>query len=211
MFVDPLPAPAPLHAPAPISSADRFRHASSPERPSRVLVETGKLSPGVPLALLPGSVAQFHRNNASDGLTVNATLSQQGLASLVATTPDWWQDVRGRAGPRGAARWRRPSNSLLPAAAPSCMQLQFGFALDSGSGPALNRSSPTTLSSTQPAVAFSLRATAVAVQVWEWSLLAVVPPRNCSPNEPLPGVAPYRQTPLPIGSRISWQPSRRIL
>lgn len=171
VFVDPLPGPATLPVPAPLRPDDRFRHASSAERPSRVLVETGALAPGTPVGLLAGSVVQYHRNNASDGLTVEATLGQQGLSSLVATTPDWWQD------------------------------LQFGFALDSGSsGPALQRSSPTLLSSTAPAAAFSLRATAVAVQV------RVPPADACQPPfTPRSRPLARRPTPLPSGSR-TWPP-----
>jgi hypothetical protein len=64
-------------------------------------------------------------------------LPTQGLASLIPTTPDFWQDN------------------------------QFGFVLDSGAGPALTRASPTLLLSAVPAAAFSLRLTALAVQVRE--------------------------------------------
>lgn len=153
VFVDPVPGPTRLSAPAPLPQDARFRHASAVERPSRVLIETGVFAPGASVGLLAGSVIQYHRNNASDGLTVEATLGQQGLSSLVATTPDWWQD------------------------------LQFGFALDSGSGPALARSSPTLLSSTAPAAAFSLRATAVAVQVTcAGTPLHLVPPPLSAPS-----------------------------
>lgn len=135
VLVNPLPPPSRLALPGPIYAENRFRHASSAVRPSRLLLESGALAPGAEVGFLPGSVIMYHRNNASDVLTVNATLSQQGLASLVATTPDWWQDNT------------------------------FGFALDSGNGPALSRSSASLLVSTAPSSSFSLRATAVAVQV----------------------------------------------
>lgn len=136
VLVDPLPAPAELAAPPPQSARDAVRHATGRRRPTRTLAAAGRL-PRVG-AFQPGSVVIFHRNNAS---SVNETLSAQGLASLVAATPDFWQD------------------------------LTFGFVLDGGSGPALTRAGPGMLLSAAPAAAFQLRLTALAVQtdsVGEW-------------------------------------------
>ena len=62
-------------------------------------------------AFQPGSVIVYHRNAASDGLYLNSTLAQQGLESLVATTPDHWQVrravVRGVGGRREGCMWGR--------------------------------------------------------------------------------------------------------
>jgi hypothetical protein len=83
VFVDPLPSPGvALPALAPLSASDRFRHASGPSRPSRRLVEAGALAPGDLVGFLPGSITMFHRNYATDGLTVNVTLTQQ--------VSEWW-------------------------------------------------------------------------------------------------------------------------
>jgi hypothetical protein len=77
----------------------------------------------------------------------------------------------------------------LPLAISAPCHLQdntFGFVLDSGaSGPALNRTSPSTLVSYAPSPAFSLRATALAVQTdtvgdWLADLAALV--TAASPN-----------------------------
>ena len=62
------------------------------------------------------------------------TLSQQGLAQLIATTPEHWVDN------------------------------QFGFALDGGAGPVLVRISPRIVASAAAAPAFQLRFTVLAVQ-----------------------------------------------
>lgn len=97
--------------------------------------------PPAAVAFQPGSVVIYHRNVDSDGLTVPTVLEQQGLLGLLGVTPDHWRD------------------------------LQFGLALDAGAGPALARTSPSSLASTAPGTAFTLRATALAVQtdsVDEW-------------------------------------------
>ena len=156
VFVDPLPAPAPLHAPAPQTRAEAFRHASGVERPTRALAAQGRL-PRVG-AFQPGSIVIFHRNTDSDGLTVNETLFQQGLGSLVASTPDYWRDN------------------------------QFGFALDGGSGPALTRASPSVLTSGAASAApLQLRFTALAVQTasaaeWLTELAAAVSASSPDPR-----------------------------
>jgi len=139
--LDPLPAaPLPLARPPPQSPAEAVRHATGAQRPQRAL-------PRLPAAAAfqPGSLVWFHRNAPEDGLTVNATLTLQHLPQLLATTPDYWQD------------------------------LQFGLALDGGApgsgGGALTRVSNVTLASAAPAAAFTLRATLLAVQtdtVQEW-------------------------------------------
>jgi hypothetical protein len=154
-YVDPLPpAPIALRRAPPQGARDRFRHASGARRPLRRLFEEGGALPPAETSLMPGSLVVFHRNLASDGLVVNATLSAQGLADLVPTTPDHWQD------------------------------LTSGFVLDSDDGPALTRVDAHTLASAAPAAAFSLRATVLAVQtdtVDEWiadvaALVATSPP-----------------------------------
>ena len=90
VFVDPIPVPLPAATPAP--RADEFSHASFSRLPRRRLVAAGgPLAPGTPTGFQPGSAIIYHRNEASDVLTVNVTLSQQGLGHLVATTPDHWQ------------------------------------------------------------------------------------------------------------------------
>ena len=133
VFVDPLPAAAPLRAPRPQTPEEAIRHASGAARPTRTLAAAGRL-PAVG-AFQPGTVIVYHRNEDSDGLTVNETLVQQGLGNLVASTPDWWRDN------------------------------QFGFALDGGSGPALTRVSPSVLSSgAAKAGAVQLRFTVLVVQ-----------------------------------------------
>lgn len=92
VFVDPLPPPIPA-AISPHRS-DAFSHASAVRLPRRHLVAPGgRLSPGASTAFQPGSVIIYHRNEASDVLTVNVTLAQQGLADLVPTTPDHWQVI----------------------------------------------------------------------------------------------------------------------
>jgi hypothetical protein len=136
VFVDPVPAAVPLVATPAQSGADAFRYASGPRLPTRALAAEGRL-PRVG-SFLPGSVISFHRNDVRDLIdgagTVNMTLTQQGAASLIATTPDHWTD------------------------------LQSGFVLDSGAGVALVRASASTLVSSAPASAFSLRLVVLAVQ-----------------------------------------------
>lgn len=143
VFVDPLPPSLPFVPAPPAHADDMFRHASGRRRPSRTLPADGRLMAGDRIGFAPGSVIVYHRNNASlDGTPiVNATLSQQGCASLIPTTPDHWSD------------------------------LQSGFALDSGTGPALRRIDARTLVSSAPARSFQLRATVLAVQTdtsFEW-------------------------------------------
>jgi len=132
VFVDPLPNQIHLHAPRPQTPQEEVFHASGYMRPSRVLSQEGRL-PKVG-SFQPGSVIIYHRNFDSDGLTVNMTLSQQGIPQLIATTPDWWRDN------------------------------QFGFVLDGGSGPQLVRSSPSVLTSSSPSSSFQLRFTVLVVQ-----------------------------------------------
>lgn len=130
VFVDPLPASQPLHRPSPQSPRDAMRHASGSQRPLRTLPTLPEVG-----TFLPGSIITYHRNNASDGLVVNDTLSSQGCESLVATTPDWWAD--------------RTS----------------GMVVDSGGGGIpLLRTSPSTLNSTSPSTVFQVRVIALAVQ-----------------------------------------------
>jgi hypothetical protein len=83
VFVDPLPAPVSLPAPRALSAEDRFRRASEIERPSSILIKSGTLTPGARVGFLPGSVAIYHRNADSDGLTVNETLTQQVLYCFI--------------------------------------------------------------------------------------------------------------------------------
>jgi hypothetical protein len=90
VFVDPVPTAMLASAPPP-PRADAFSHASDHRRPLRRLFAAGHLSQGAATSFQPGSVILYHRNVASDILTVNVTLSQQGLASLIPTTPDHWQ------------------------------------------------------------------------------------------------------------------------
>jgi hypothetical protein len=149
VFVDPLPSGLPLDEPAPLTPEWAIRHASSRARPLRALPRPLSDTLG---AFLPSSVITYHRNVDSDGLSLNDTLTQQGIPQLLATTPDWWRD------------------------------LQSGMVVDSGAGPALNRSSPSTLTSTAPAGAFEVRITALAVQTntsdeWLADLSALVTTR----------------------------------
>jgi hypothetical protein len=90
VFVDPVPATMPLHAPAPQTAEEAFRHASGHLRPTRTLSASDRLPPFG--AFQPGSVIIYHRNEASDGFTLKEVLTQQGIEHLIATTPDWWQD-----------------------------------------------------------------------------------------------------------------------
>jgi hypothetical protein len=142
VFVDPVPTTPALARKAhrtPQSAEDAIRHASGARHPLRQHFARG--GEAVFGAFQPGSLISFHRNVDSDGLSMNLTLTQQGAASLIATTPEYWRDNT------------------------------FGFALDGGAGPALTRSSPTVLTSSAPAAAFELRATLLAVQtdsVAEW-------------------------------------------
>lgn len=135
VFVDPLPPPAPLSRPPPLSSADAFRHASAHRAPTRSLPALLRTA-----AFSPATVISYHRNVVADLIdgrsSVNMTLTQQGLAALVATTPDHWSD------------------------------LTFGVALDGGAVPVapLSRASPAALVSAAPGAAFSLRATVLALQ-----------------------------------------------
>lgn len=147
VLVDPLPPAVRLRAPPPQAPADVVRHASGAARPTRRLAAEGRL-PALG-AFQPGSIVIFHRNADSDGLAVNETLVQQGVGSLVETTPDFWRDN------------------------------QFGLALDGGGGPALVRTGAASLASAAPAAAFELRATALAVQTdssdeWLTELSALV-------------------------------------
>ena len=135
VFVDPLPAPAPLARPAPLSAADAVRRPSARRAPTRTL---GSLPPTA--AFSPATLISYHRNSPADlvlgASNINMTLTQQGLPQLIASTPDHWTD------------------------------LTFGLALDGGASPAapLSRASPSLLVSAAPAPAFSLRATALALQ-----------------------------------------------
>jgi hypothetical protein len=91
VFVDPLPP----SIPAAISKHhSAYSHASAVRLPRRHLVApAGRILPGASTAFQPGSVIIYHRNEASDVMTVNVTLTQQGLADLVPTTPDHWQVI----------------------------------------------------------------------------------------------------------------------
>ena len=135
VFVDPLPAPAPLARPAPQTAADAIRRPSARRAPTRAL---RALPPAA--AFAPATLVSYHRNAPADLLhgasNINMTLTQQGLPQLIASTPDHWTD------------------------------LQFGVALDGGAAPAaaLLRASAALLVSAAPAPAFSLRATALALQ-----------------------------------------------
>jgi hypothetical protein len=144
MYVDPLPPAIHLSRAAPLRGRAALRHAGGHRRPQRAL-------PHLPstVSFQPGSLIVYHRNVASDGDSLNMTLTQQGLAGLVSTTPDHWVD------------------------------LQSGFALDGGAGPPLSRAGPAALASTAPAAAFQLRATVLAVQTdveseWVADLAALV-------------------------------------
>jgi len=130
VFVDPLPPPRRLARAAPLAGRAALRHAGGHRRPLRALPRL----PAGAAGFQPGSLIVYHRNVATDGLSLNMTLSQQGLAGLVATTPDHWSD------------------------------LQSGLVLDGGAGPALTRAGPAALASAAPAAAFQLRATVLAVQ-----------------------------------------------
>ena len=132
VFVDPVPSQIRLHAPRAQTPEEEVFHASGYMRPTRVLSQQNRL----PMigSFQPGSVIIYHRNDDSDGLTVNMTLSQQGIPQLIATTPDWWRDN------------------------------QFGFVLDGGAGPQLVRTSPSVLTSSSPASSFQLRFTVLVVQ-----------------------------------------------
>jgi hypothetical protein len=136
VFVDPLLSPMFFSPAPPIDTRDTFGHPSGARRPSRTLAAAGKLAAGARIGFAPGSVVVYHRNNALvDGTpVVNRTLSEQACESLIATTPDHWSD------------------------------LQSGFALDGGSGPALKRVDSHTLASTVPSTLFQLRATVLAMQ-----------------------------------------------
>ena len=67
----------------------------------------------------PASVIVYHRNQDSDGLTVNETLTQQGLASLIDTTPDYWRDNQFGMALTGDATMKRVSASVLGSVSPA--------------------------------------------------------------------------------------------
>jgi len=165
VYVDPLPAAVRLRASAPQTAAEAARHASGAWLPTRALAAAGRL-PAVG-AFQPGSVIVYHRNADSDGLTVNETLTQQGLQSLISTTPDYWRDNT------------------------------FGFALDGGSGPALTRVSPSAVSSGAPSAApVQLRFTVLVVQTdsaatWLAELAAAV---AAAPADPRPAHVQWWQS-----------------
>lgn len=143
VFVDPLPPPVVLSRAPPQTARDTMRHASGARRPLRRAPP-----PAGAAAFAPASLISFHRNSDAEGLTVNATLTQQGVPQLVGTTPDWWRD------------------------------LQSGFVLEGVAG-ALARVDARTLDTAAPGLAFSLRATVLAVQTdteaeWLEDLAALV-------------------------------------
>ena len=129
VFVDPLPRGG-VFDPAP-HDHHPFHHATGHRRPLRRLT-----SPTVG-GFQNATVIIFHRNNDSDGLTIQDTLTVQGCGDLVDTTPDYWRD------------------------------LQFGMAVDAGMGPyasPLTRVSPRRLVGATPQRSFQLRGTVLAVQ-----------------------------------------------
>ena len=130
-FVEPLPPSRALSRARAQSSSDIFRHATGARRPLRTLHPLPARG-----AFSPATLISFHRNTVEEGETLNETLTQQGLASLIATTPDHWSD------------------------------LTSGFAVDGGSSSPspLVRVDARTLSSAAPGLRFSIRATALAVQ-----------------------------------------------
>lgn len=160
VYADPLPPPQRLARAAPAENP--FRHAGGGARPLRTLFAPGGALTrgGAPAtaAFQPGSLLVYHRNSVAEGSTLATTLLQQGLESLIPTTPDHWTD------------------------------LTYGFALDADDGPPLLRVNAHTLSSAAPAPSFSLRATVLAVQtdtVEDWvadvaALLATTPPSEAA-------------------------------
>jgi hypothetical protein len=113
-----------------------FKHASGHKRPLRTL----DLS-GLPATadFEPATVVAYHRNNASEGENMADLFKQQGIESLISTTPDHWTDR------------------------------QSGFALDAdgpavAGGGSFRRVDSHTLASVTPATSFALRATVLAVQ-----------------------------------------------
>lgn len=159
VFVDPIPAAVRLVATPAQSRDDAVRYASGSRLPTRALSAEGRLPRDG--AFLPGSIISYHRNDVRDLIdgasTVNMTLTQQGAASLISTTPDHWTD------------------------------LQSGFVIDSGAGVALERFNSSTLVSSAPASAFSLRLIALAVQTdtpatWLTELSAAVAALPANPR-----------------------------
>lgn len=94
VFVDPLPAAAGVRVPPPQSGAEAMRHASGARL--RRMLERASSAAVSSSSFHNASAIIYHRNVPSDGLSLNTTLSQQGLASLIATTPDYWQDNQVR-------------------------------------------------------------------------------------------------------------------
>lgn len=149
----------------------------------------------IPAQFAPDTLVMYHRNDPTlDGSTIVQTLTQQGLASAIPVTPDWWS------------------------------QLQYGIAVDAtATAPAqstLKRLSPETLQTTTSAQSVAVRVTALSAltaspAVWLSELATAVPipsPRaqheawwsafwarsfinvSCAPDSPTP---PPRATPLP--------------
>lgn len=82
------------------------------------------------------TIGLYHRNNISldGGSIINSTLTQQSLPQLVGTVHDWWDNR------------------------------QYGIVIDSGDGPALQRTGPATLASSSPGSSFTVRISALSQQ-----------------------------------------------
>ena len=133
-YVDPLPAGAIPLVPARPNRLP-FQHASGNSRPLRTVDPKILASAGGSFEFQPGSVMAYHRNQLTEGQYLEDLFKEQGIESLLSTTPDYWTDR------------------------------QSGFLLDGEPGSAeLRRVDSHTLASTVPNTSFTLRATVLAVQ-----------------------------------------------
>ena len=90
-YVDPLPARAIPLVPARPNRLP-FRHASGHSRPLRTVDAELLAGAGGSFELQPGSVIAYHRNVLTEGQNLEDLFKEQGIESLLSTTPDYWTD-----------------------------------------------------------------------------------------------------------------------
>ena len=129
VYVDPIPSTAfAFRNPGP--NPLPFKHASGDQRPLRTLADLPPFG-----AFQPASIISYHRNDVAEGENLADIFAEQGISSIVKTTPDWWVD--------------RQSGFVLTA--------------ETDASP-LKRIDAHTLVSVAPSTSFALRATILAVQ-----------------------------------------------